>query len=184
MTLSLTLFVGVIATILTLSAYLQKNVTWVKIQIGLGSLGWGLHYVMLGDMGIAAIQTSMAGRSFLSIYTRTLPQKHILFWVSSIVFAIASYYAWEGWTTGLSLAAAINNSAALAYRSNKTMRLQMMVSSLMWVAIGLITGSWPAIASSVVSVLFGAITWVRLHRTPYNEIQAKDKSTQNIQITV
>lgn len=162
--MTLTFLLGVLATVLSLSSFLQKNATKMKVQIGAGSLFWAFHYVMLGNLGVAAVQAAMASRSAASIYTKTNTQKHVLFWISVVIFSIGAYYTWTGLTSALALTAAINNSAALAYRSNKTMRLQMAGSSLLWMSVGIVSHSWPAIASNIVAFLFGMSTWLRLHK--------------------
>ena len=154
--------VGIAAAVLGLASFLYANPLAFKLQLGLGSILWGVHFGLLGSMSAMLTQFAIGLRTWCTISRHAERHRALLLVASSAVFAALAWSAWEGWVSLLPLAAAINSTAAFLRDSNRGMRVQLLGSSALWIATGTYWHSWPMVLTEFIVVCANLRTIHRL----------------------
>ena len=122
--------IAVIAAALGLSAYLHRNQTYLKVQMGFASQVWSIYFLILGLTTAQLVQTGTGLRTWSSIYIAKNPRLKIPYLVVAITgFCMAMIFTWRGAVSLLPALGAINSTVAYLF-NNKIMRLMFLGSSV------------------------------------------------------
>ena len=154
--------IGTVAAVLGLCSYLHRQDKRFKLQVGLSSWIWGVHFGLLGAGSAMYTQFAIGTRSWFSIGEHSQTYRHSLFWLSSLILIALAWLGWDGWISLPPLAAAINSTAALIYAENRAMRMRLLISSALWIGTGLYWLSWPLVFTELLAVSLNLRTIYRL----------------------
>lgn len=138
--------IGWMGSVLMVSAFWTRSERSLNILLGLGLLVLGIHLGMIGA-------TTAAGCAFVSalrcmaVLVFAAGLRPYLAVAACIATIVLSLHSWNGWQSGLVLAAMLATNVVLVVFSGITMRLVMGSVSGIWFASFWIVGSMPGMAT-------------------------------------
>lgn len=159
--LSLAQIVGYIAAIIHIGAYSSTRDDLFKKATTTSSIIWACHYALLSGWTPAFVALLSATRKMISLF----PISQMRFAVSSlyvILFSVILYTTWEGWSSLIPWIIGINTTYALFWLGGIEMRVQMILSLILWLVNAIIFGSIGHIITCVVTITIGMVTIYRM----------------------
>jgi len=155
------LFVNVCALLCRCEIKLRRQ------SVAAGCL-WALNNVLLGAHSAAALTVVSASRTATS--ASTLDRSDVARRNAFLVFAAltigAGLLTWNGWTSGVTLAASVMSTYAMFYMRGAALRLSMLVASLLWMVHAWQYGSWEQMAANVITGCVAAYgAWMLTRRS-------------------
>ena len=156
--------VAAIAATLGLSAYLRKNQTSLKIQMGIASQVWAIYFFLLGLTTAELIQIGTGLRTWLSLYIGNKPQLKIPYLILVVTgFSCAMVFTWQGAVSLLPTLAAVNSTIAYLF-GNKKMRLMFLGSSVFSFTFAILIQSPLLLALECIAISINLIAIKRIHQ--------------------
>jgi hypothetical protein len=128
---------GYAAFVLGINTFRQKNDKHFKLYMTGECIAYVIHFFLLGNPSASASALVSAGRSALSLYTRSI-------WVAIgviVINVILGASLVEHWWNWLPLAASCIGTLALFLLSGIRMRLVMLIGTALWIVNNLASGS-------------------------------------------
>lgn len=128
---------GYVALVLGVGAFLSRDDRRMKILLSVESVAYGAHYFMLGNLAAAGSAGISAGRTYLSVRSRSL-------WLAAAAVALnvcvglrVAHGGW-GW---LPVFASCVATVALFTLDGIRLRLVLLTTTLMWLVNGYVSRS-------------------------------------------
>lgn len=151
---------GYLAFVLGVSSFLQKRDVPFKVLMGLQGLSYVCQFVLLGNT-TAAVSAGMSFvRSTLSVFWGPL----WLAWVFITVTLGLGLWLSDVWTDMLPVLASCTSTFALFRLQGVALRVLVMLSSALWLANNIISGSIGGIMLEVTVISVNLFTIYRLLR--------------------
>lgn len=128
---------GYAAFVFGMACFAQTDDRRFKIYMALECAAYVLHFALLGQATAAASAAVSLARSLAALKART-PAVGLLF--IGLSLGLGAWLA-TGWLSLLPIAASCLGTAALFFLRGVTMRLLMLVGTLLWLAHNLAVGS-------------------------------------------
>jgi hypothetical protein len=129
--------VGYAAFVLGVSAFLQKSDRRLKTLNASESLAYAVHFTLLGNPSAAACSLLSSARSFLSLKTKS-PLLAAAIVVLNVILGLVFAKSGAGW---LPVIGACFATVAIFLMHGVRMRMMLLVSTLMWLANNILSGS-------------------------------------------
>ncbi len=157
---------GYVALVLGVGAFLNRDDKRMKLLLSVESVVYGAHYFMLGNLAAAGSAAISAGRTYLSIKTRSL-------WLAAMAIVLnlgvglkiaATGFAW------LPIIASCAATIAFFTLDGMKLRLVLLTTTLMWLVNGYFSRSIGGVVLESLIATANATTLVRmgLERTRAN----------------
>ena len=157
---------GLAALVINVLALLGRCDVALRRQSILAGFLWAVNNVLLGAHSAAALSVVSATRTATS--AATLDRGRIARRNTCLLFGAmtiaASAATWTGWIGTITLVAALMSTYAMFYMRGVTLRLTMLVVSMMWMVNAWQYGSWEQMAGNVLTACaagYGAWTLSR-----------------------
>lgn len=150
--------VGYLAFILGVGSFLQKNDKHFKIWMTGECMAYAVHFFLLGNPTAVASTLVSAGRSVLSIHTRSLR----LAWAIVALNIVLGVLFVKHPADALPLIASCIGTLALFRLQGIRMRLALLLGTVLWLANNLIAGSIGGSALEAVVASVNVFTIVRM----------------------
>jgi hypothetical protein len=154
--------VGYAAFLLGVSAFSQKQDRRLKVLNALECLAYAVHFTLLGNLPASSSALVSSVRSFLALRTRAP-------WLAAVIVAVNVALGFvfahraAGW---LPILASSLATVAVFLMSGVPMRLVLLVSTLLWLANNILSGSiGGTLLEAVIAVVSVTTIW-RLLRSP------------------
>ena len=154
--------VGYAAFLLGVSAFSQKQDRRLKVLNALECLAYAVHFTLLGNLPASSSALVSSVRSFLALRTRAP-------WLAAVIVAVNVALGFvfahraAGW---LPILASSLATVAVFLMSGVPMRLVLLVSTLLWLANNILSGSiGGTLLEAVIAVVSVSTIW-RLLRSP------------------
>jgi hypothetical protein len=135
----------------------NKRHKMLLLQVG-ANLLWVVHFTLLGASTASALNAITAGRN-LSYYSAGKNRNRLIPLFFAGIFALATYFTWEGPISLLPLAGCLIGTLAFWQLKTHHIRLIVLVSPSLWLIYNVHVGSYAGVASdtSVISSIAVAI---------------------------
>jgi Bacterial inner membrane protein len=143
---------GVIGVVAEWRAYCLVCDRRFRYWSAAGALFWSAQYLGLQAYTAAVLMACTAVRTLLSelLALRFRAPGAVLF---ACVFALLTFWSWQGGISCLPAFAAINTTWALFFLPHYRMRWALALSSLAWMANDVYWQAWPALLAEGVALL-------------------------------
>jgi hypothetical protein len=166
---SLAQCIGYIAFILGVSAFLQKSDRRLKALNSCQSLVYAVHFTLLGNPSAAACSLISGIRAYLSLKTRSPYLAAVIIGINvALGFVFAKGVA--GW---LPVIGACLGTLAMFLMRGVRMRIVLLMSTSMWLANNILSGSIGGTLLETTIATVNSITIIRLLRTRSRLREAK-----------
>jgi hypothetical protein len=155
-------WVGYVAFVLGVGAFLQKIDRRLKFLLASESLAYSVHFALLGNFSASASALISCARSFLSLKTRS-PWLAVMFICIYGAAGIAFARSGAGWLPVIGSAVA---TLAMFFMREIPMRVVLLSSTLMWLANNIISRSIGGSLLESTIAIINLSTMVRLLRSP------------------
>jgi len=150
--------VGYVAFVVGVAAFLQKNDRRLKTLNATESLVYSVHFTLLGNFSAAACSLLAGTRSFLSLKTRSLLLASVIMVVNvGLGFVFAKGIA--GWLPVIGSCLA---TLAIFLLRGVQMRLVLLMSTFLWLANNILSGSIGGTALEATIATVNVVTMTRL----------------------
>jgi hypothetical protein len=153
---------GYLAFVLGVTAFSQKNDRWLKFLIASESMVYAVHFLLLGNSVASASALTSGIRSFLAMKTRSVYLAALIIAVN-VGFGFTLAKSSAGW---LPVLASCLATIAIFRMQGIPMRLVLLVSTLLWLANNIVSGSIGGTLLELVIATVNIATMLRLLRTP------------------
>jgi hypothetical protein len=154
--------VGYAAFLLGVSAFSQKQDRRLKVLNALECLAYAVHFTLLGNLPASASALVSSVRSFLALKTRAPLLAAVIIAVNVGLGFVFAHRA-VGWLPVLASSLA---TVAVFLMRGVPMRLVLLVSTLLWLANNILSGSiGGTLLEAVIAVVSVTTIW-RLLRSP------------------
>lgn len=161
--------VGYVAFVLGVSAFLQKSDHRLKALNASESLVYSVHFTLLGNPSAAACALISGIRSFLSLKVRS-PYLAALFIVINVGFGFVFAKGVAGWLPVLGSCLA---TLAIFLMRGVRMRLVLLMSTLLWLANNILSGSIGGTLLETTIATVNSITMIQILRARAQILEAK-----------
>jgi hypothetical protein len=161
--------VGYVAFVLGVAAFLQRNDRRLRTLNAGESLAYAIHFTLLGNPSAAASALLSSIRSFLSLKTHSPILAGLIVAVNvglGVVFA-KSYVGW------LPVIGSCFATLAIFFMRGIRMRLVLLVSTLLWLANNILSGSIGGTALEATIATVNLLTVTRMARARTQRIDPK-----------
>lgn len=152
--------VGYVAFVFGVSAFLQRSDRRLKFLVGVESLIYGAHFLLLGHPPAAAAATFSGVRSFLSLRYRSVWLAAAIISANLAVGALL-IRGGTGWIPLLSSSLA---TAAIFTLQGVKLRLALLLCTLLWLVNNILAGSVGGMLLETVIAVTTTTTMLRLLR--------------------
>jgi hypothetical protein len=153
---------GSLAIALEWRSYYVEKASEFRRWSALGAVLWSLQYLLL-HAWTAGITMAVTALRTLSSRNFTDPNvNHGLAGGFVLLFAGLTYLSWQGPVSILPGFAVINTTVALFYLGNRSMRIALLASSLVWLLNDFYWKAWPALIAEIVAIGINLRTIYRL----------------------
>ncbi len=149
--------VGYAAFVLGVSAFLQKSDRRLRTLNASESLAYAVHFTLLGNPSAAACSLLSSARSFLSLKTRS-PLLAAFFIAMNVILGFVLAKCGAGWIPVIGSCFA---TVAIFFMHGVRMRMMLLVSTLMWLANNILSGS---IGGTLLEFTIAAVNTVTIAR--------------------
>lgn len=158
--------VGYAATVVSLSAYSMRDDKMMKTGVGLGLVLWALHYAMLSAWTASGTCLLIASRQFLAFIAPAMSAKARRTTAASycLMFTALLWQTWSGPVSLLPWISALNATYAYFYLARTRLRVQVMLSTGLWLLNAVVLGSLGGVVMNAASLGISLWTIVRLER--------------------
>jgi hypothetical protein len=158
-------WVGYVALVLGIGAFLQKIDRRLKFLLASESLAYSVHFALLGNFSASASALISCFRSFLSMKARS-PWLAVVIIGIYVAAGVAFARSGAGWLPVIGSAVA---TLAMFFMRGIPMRLVLLSSTLMWLANNIISRSIGGTLLESALTIINISTIVRLFRSPETE---------------
>jgi Bacterial inner membrane protein len=159
---------GLAALVINVCALLCRCEIALRRQSVAAGCLWAINNVLLGAHSAAALTVVSASRTATA--ASTLERGRIARRNAFLTFAAltlgAGLLTWNGWTSGVTLAASVMSTYAMFYMRGVPLRLSMLAASLLWMVNAWQVGSWEQMAANVITAGVAAYGAWSLARRP------------------
>jgi len=150
--------VGYAAFVLGVSAFMQKNDRRLKTLNASESLAYAVHFTLLGNPSAAACSLLSSARSFLSLKTKS-PLLAAAIVVLNVILGFVFAKGGAGW---LPVIGACFATVAIFLMQGVRMRMMLLVSTLMWLANNILSGSIGGTLLELTIAIVNSVTIFRM----------------------
>ncbi|MDR3723551.1 MAG: YgjV family protein [Terracidiphilus sp.] len=149
---------GYVAFAVGVTAFLQKSDRRLKFFNGAECLVYAAHFTLLGNLSAAMSALISGTRSLTALKTRA-PLLAVLFIVLNLALGLVFAKTAAGW---LPIAASCLATVAIFFMQGIRMRLLLLVSTFLWLANNIVSGSIGGTALECVIATANIVTMVRM----------------------
>lgn len=151
---------GYITFVCGMVTFLQKRDQHFKLWLTLQNTLYGIHFFLMGNPAAVAGMVLSVLRNTLSMRTRSLWVAFVLL-VANILIGCWVVHAW--WNVLPLLAAAVATLSMFRLKG-VPMRIGMLITTLLWDANNILTGSIGGVAMESTIAILSVITIYRIYR--------------------
>lgn len=156
--------IGIVALLLDIASVQFKfRKTILSVQI-LASITWVVHFLLLGAISGAVMNSVGVLRSVSYFKFQTEPRPFWLPWAIGSVAVIASIFTWQGVVSLLPLIAMLLAIYGLWQKDEQKIRICLLLCIPLWFAYNLIFMSYAGMASDVLALVSGLIALWRYRK--------------------
>jgi len=149
---------GIAALVVNVCALLCRCEVALRRQTVAAGCLWAINHVLLGAHSAAALSVVSASRTATAASTleRSRIARRNAFLAFAALTVVAGLATWNGWTSGVTLAASVMSTYAMFYMRGAALRLSMLAASMLWMVNAWEYGSWEQMAANVVTGVVAA----------------------------
>lgn len=152
---------GLIATVIVICAFYQKNDVRLKIIMMIGSLTFAVHFYLLGAYAGATVNVINA---FLGGFSIRFHKSNKVMFFFIFIYSIIAFFTFEKLISLLPYVTGILGCIALYRLSGIPLRLLILVSSSLWMTYNIIFMSIGGIITEMFVMSVNCITIYRLFK--------------------
>lgn len=149
---------GYVALVLGVGAFLQRDDRRMRLLLAVESVVYGAHFLMLGNLAAAGSAAISAGRTYLSLRSRSL-------WLAAGAVALnvgVGMKVARGGLGWLPIVASCAATVAFFTLEGVRLRLVLLTTTLMWLVNGYVSRSVGGVALEALIAAANATTLVRM----------------------
>lgn len=149
---------GYVALVLGVGAFLHRDDRRMKLLLSVESVVYGAHFLMLGNLAAAGSAMISAGRTYLSLRSRSL-------WLAAAAVALnlgVGFKVAHGALSWLPILGSCTATVAFFTLDGARLRLVLLATTLMWLVNGYVSRSICGVVLEALIATANATTLVRM----------------------